>query len=505
MNDESSLDSVQKKRIQEHLQKAVVLHRQGKLDTAFGQYLEVLKIDPENANANHLAGLVLLARKKAGDLLISLEYLTKAIKIDGNQGTFHNDLGNAYWNLGRISEAAVEFSCAIRLQPDFVQPRFNLGNCFWFQGRFRRARQAYADTLAVNKEWTQARYLLANCEYTLGNTDTAISIYRDVIAGRSNFTDARLGLAYALLRSGQWLEGWRFFESRLLFSEFSLYQESSLPQWDGRDLPGKSLLVFAEQGIGDTLHFARYLSLVRPKVGRLALVCDRSLHSLFASLAEIDDLLARNKNEVQSSEGNYDYRISLMSLPGLYRTTPDNMTWKVPYINTDIEKNHYWRNRIDSSKINVGLVWAGNPVQKDDKFRSCRLEHLLPLFQLPHIRYFSLQIGPARDQIQQTGCTSLVDIADELNTFADTAAVIANLDLVISVDTAVSHLAGALGKPVWTMLWYSHCWRYLENRTDSPWYPSMRLFRQREIGDWSHVVDQIGTALVDSDRNQTGL
>ena len=124
------------------------------------------------------------------------------------------------------------------------------------------------------------------------------------------------------------------------------------------------------------------------------------------------------------------------------------------------------------------------------------------MFQLSHIKFYSLQVGQAREQIQENSCTSLIDIADELIDFSDTAAVIDNLDLVITVDTAVAHLAGALGKPVWTMLWYSHCWRYLETRTDSPWYPTMRLFRQKEIGNWSHVVEQITTALMDLDRKQ---
>lgn len=502
MSDNTILNSEQIKWTQDHLEHALVLHRAGQFDSALKTYLEILKADPEHADSNHLAGLTLLARRKPGDLQLSLDYLTKAIKIDDSQCTFYNDLGNAYWNLGRIDEAIVAFSSAIKLDPNFVQPRFNLANCYWFKGQFRLAHQAYADTLLVNKDWAQARYMLANCEYTLGNSKTAISIYRDLIAMRPDFIDAQLGLAYALLRTGQWQEGWRYFESRLLFSEFALYQSSKLPQWDGGDIHGKSLLVFAEQGIGDTLQFARYLTLVRAKVGRLGLTCDRRLHSLFGSQHGIDELLDRDASAVQSHDGKYDYRISLMSLPNLFQSTGD-MTWNMPYYKSEKIKRKSWNNRIGSEKLNVGLVWAGNPSQKDDKFRSCKLKQLLPLMQLAHVQFYSLQVGKARDQIQETGCTSLIDIAGELTTFVDTAAVIDELDLVISVDTAVAHLAGALNKPVWTMLWYSHCWRYLESRIDSPWYPTMRLFRQKEIGEWSYVVNQIAAAL--SDKNIKNL
>ena len=498
------LDSEQQKWIQNQLNDAIALHRKGKFNPALIKYTEILEIDPGHADSNHLAGLALLARKQPGDLQRSLKYLSTAINIDDSQSAFHNDLGNAYWNLGQIPEAAEAFSRAISLDPEFVQPRFNLANCYWFEGHFKLARQAYADTLTVNGNWAQARYMLASCEYTLGHSNTAISIYRDVISTRPDLIDAQLGLAYALLRTGQWQEGWRYFESRLLFSEFSLYQNSILPEWDGRDIGGKSLLVFSEQGIGDTLHFIRYLSLVRPKVGRLELVCDRSLHTLFSRQTEIDVLHHRDAHVVQSIEKNNDYRISLMSLPNLFQTRSSS-SWNVPYIKIDKRKTESWNKRLDSNKVNVGLVWAGNPSQKDDKFRSCKLKDLLPLLKLSHIQFYSLQVGKARAQLQENKVPSLIDLSGELKNFDDTAAVINALDLVISVDTAVAHLAGSIGKPVWTMLWYSHCWRYLETRTDSPWYPTMQLFRQRDLGNWAYVVDLIRTALSEININKTLL
>ena len=496
MTDDTIHDSGQIKWFQNHLAKAVKLHRAGQLDSALNKYYEILQLDPEHADGNHLAGLVLLTRKKPGDLKRSLKYFTAAIQSDNSQSTFYNDLGNAYWNMGNIVDAAEAFSNSIKLDPDFVQPRFNLANCYWFQGQFKQARQAYADTLEVNGNWAQARYMLANSEYNLCNTRTAISIYRDLIVMRSDFVDAQLGLAYALLRTGQWQEGWHYFESRLMFAEFALYQSSTLPQWDGSDIRGESLLVFAEQGIGDTFHFIRYLSLLRPKVGRMGLVCDRRLHSLLGNQYEIDGLFDRDAKEVALNEGKYDHRVSLMSLPNLFHTTGSTV-WKIPYIESDQKKAQAWASRLATDKLKVGLVWAGNPSQKDDKFRSCELKYLMPLMQLHHVQLYSLQVGKAREQLMMPEYAALIDLADELHSFEDTAAAIDALDLIISVDTAVAHLAGALGKPVWTMLWYSHCWRYLESRTDSPWYPTMRLFRQNEIGEWSLVVDQIVAALND--------
>ena len=495
MGDNANSNSEPKKWIRKRLQQSVLLHRRGESDTALTGYLDILAIDPEHADANHLAGLALLARKQPSDLKRSLDYLQKAVCIDDGQSTFHNDLGNVYWNLGRIVDAAAAFSKAIELDSSFVQPRFNLGNCYWMQGEFGCARQAYADALNVNEDWAQARYMLANCEYTLGNTKHAIAIFRDVIAKRPELTDARLGLAYALLRDGQWLEGWSHFENRLTYPEFAAYRALDCPQWDGRDIHGKTLLVCAEQGIGDTLHFLRYLPWVKLKVGRLVLACDRGLHKLLVHRAEVDELIELKSVTERWSYENFDYRISLMSLPGLFETTTSNLPHKSPYLEVDKRQIDAWRRRLDPKKLNIGLAWAGNPSQKEDQFRSCALEALLPLMRISHIRWYSLQVGPGRQQINETDCVELVDLADELENFADTAALISALDLVVSVDTAAAHLAGALGKPVWAMLWHSHCWRYLENRSDSPWYPTMRLFRQRRIGDWESVVAQIETAL----------
>ncbi|MCK5361006.1 MAG: tetratricopeptide repeat protein [Gammaproteobacteria bacterium] len=500
MSEETVHNSGKIMSVKNDLEQALELHRAGQLDMALNVYFKILRVDPGHADGNHLAGLALLARKQSGDLQQSLKYLTEAIRRDDTQSSFYNDLGNAHWNLGNINDAAEAFSSSIKLDPDFIQPQFNLANCYWFQGEFKQARQAYDDALAVNEDWIQARYMLANCEYALGNNNTAISTYHKVLATRPDFIDAELGLACALLRSGQWHEGWHHFESRLQFSEFALYQSSKRPQWDGSDIRGESLLVFAEQGIGDTLHFVRYLALLKPKVGRLALVCDSSQHSLFGQRSDIDELIKRDAAEIASIEESYDYRISLMSLPNLLHTTVSTV-WKVPYIESDQKKGQAWASRLATDKLKVGLVWAGNPSQKDDKFRSCKLKNLLPLMQLDQIQFYSLQVGNAGKQIQSPDFDSMIDLANELYNFEDTAAVIDALDLVISVDTAVAHLAGALGKPVWTMLWYSHCWRYLESRTDTPWYPTMRLFRQNEIGEWADVVDQIVVALIDLQKN----
>lgn len=477
--------------IAELLEKGARSHRRGDFNRALVCYRRVMRHAPDHAKAHHLAGLALLGRKKTGDLDLSIGCLVRAIELDDRQAAFYNDLGSAYWNKRRIDEALSAFLKSIELDPGFVQPNFNLGNCYWLLARYAEALEAYQRTVELDDNWAQAHYMIANCLLYLGRTDDALLPYDKAIEKRREFTDAHVGKAMALLKLGRWKEGWRHFQTRIHYPELSGFKSSTRPLWRGEDIRHESLLVYGEQGIGDVIQFVRFLPQVRARVGRLILACDARLHSLFRPLEYIDHLVDKDEVLDNVDQVKFDRRVLLMSLPALFSTTVDSIPGEVPYLEVDPALVGDWRRHLDARTFNVGLVWAGNPAQKDDRFRSCPLSCFSMMADVPNVTLYSLQTDEAREQILESNGPPLVDLANELTDFRSTAAAISALDLLVSVDTAAAHLAGALGRPVWNLLWYAHCWRYLEGRDTTPWYPTMRLFRQDTMGDWEQVVARV--------------
>jgi len=265
------------------------------------------------------------------------------------------------------------------------------------------------------------------------------------------------------------------------------------PQWDGRALEGRTLLLHAEQGLGDAIQFIRYLPLMSQRGGRIIIECYAELQRLFQIMAGRCQIVACGQPLPA-----FDLHCPLLSLPRVFGTTLSNIPHVVPYLHPDAEEARKWHHRLlwQSRLVNVGLAWMGNPAHKNDRSRSIKLARLAPLGQVPGVRFFSLQKGEAAAETKTPPSgMELVDWTQELKDFADTAGLIANLDLVIAVDTAVVHLAGAMGKPVWTLLPFVPDWRWLLEREDSPWYPTMRLFRQNSWGDWDSVITRVVDAL----------
>ncbi len=482
-------------RLAKLLEEGARFHRRGQFDRALVNYAEVIRHAPGHAKAHHLLGLALLGRKKPGDVDSSIQFLSRAVSLDDRQAAFYNDLGNAYWSKRRIEEALSAFLSAVELDPDFVQPHFNLGNCYWLLGRYAEALAEYRRTIELNPGWAQAHYMMGNCLLYLGYTRDSLAPYDKAIEKRQDFTDAYVGKATALLKLGRWRESWPYFARRVDYPELAVFRSSTRPVWRGEFMPESTLLVYGEQGIGDVIQFVRFLPQARARVGRLILVCDARLHNLFDKLDCIDQLVDKGQALEELDSIEFDHRVLLMSLAEIFDVAVDDVPANVPYLEADPALVDVWRQRLDPQTFNVGLVWAGNPAQKDDRFRSCPLSVFAPLGGVAHIKLYSLQTDAARAQIQESNAPPLVDLGDHLTGFHETAAAITALDLVVSVDTAVAHLAGALGRPVWNLLWYGHCWRYLENRETTPWYPSMRLFRQRTTGDWESVITQVADQL----------
>jgi len=297
-----------------------------------------------------------------------------------------------------------------------------------------------------------------------------------------------------LLLQGDFKRGWQEHEWRWKCRDYPSPQRNfAQPLWDGSALERRTLLLHTEQGLGDAIQFIRYLPLVAQRGGKIIIECQAELRRLFQTMLEKCPIVVRG-----DPLPAFDLHCPLLSLPLIFGTTLENIPQTVPYLHADAQDVKKWRERLDehSPHLKMGLVWAGSPTNKNDRSRSIKLQSLAPLGQVPGVRLLSLQKGAAAAEAKTPPMgMELVDYTQELTDFADTAALIANLDLLISVDTAVVHLAGAMGKLVWTLLPFSPDWRWLLERENSPWYPTMRLFRQQVIGDWDNVITRVASAL----------
>jgi hypothetical protein len=260
-------------------------------------------------------------------------------------------------------------------------------------------------------------------------------------------------------------------------------------------LPAKTILLHAEQGLGDTIQFIRYAALVKDCGLKVVVECQEPLVRILAGCRGVDELIAQGKDLPA-----FDVHAPLLSLPGVFNTSLDTIPAAVPYLFADGESVGHWRGELHAAgAFKIGIAWRGSPVHANDRARSFPLSCFEPLAGLPDVRLFSLQKGPGAEQLQEAaGRFPIADLGSRLHDFMDTAAVLMNLDLVIACDTAVAHLAGALGTAVWVALPLAPDWRWLLDRDDSPWYPTMRLFRQKKLGDWSSVFQEMKTALSES-------
>ena len=311
----------------------------------------------------------------------------------------------------------------------------------------------------------------------VGELREAIAYHRRAVALAPDNLEVHRALALALLAAGDFEEGWR---------EYDWRQRRRYPQpaWDGGPLAGRSILVYQEDGLGDTLQFARYVPLVAASGGRVILECAAPLARLLQRLAGVERVVVAG-----DPLPAFDTHAALMSLPACVGTTRDTIPRAVPYLAADPRLVESWRARLGrADALSVGLVWRGNPCHPNDSNRSMRRADLAPLGRVPGVHLYGLQVGPA-------GASVDGNLGPQLNNFDDTAAVVSVLDLVITVDTSVAHLAGALGRPVWVLLSSPHDWRWHLEHETSPWYPSMRLYRQERPGDWGPVVERVAVEL----------
>jgi tetratricopeptide (TPR) repeat protein len=424
----------------------------------------------------------------------------EAVLASGDDAVAEHYLGVLDMQEKRPLEGETRIRAALAKRDDVPDFFNNLGLCLRAQGRLEEAVAEYRKALDRNPAYAPAWSNLGLDLHKLGHLDEAVDAFNRALALDASLTQARFSRALALLTLGDYAHGWAEYESRMRCPEYAagyrLPAMTARPRlWQGEVLAGKSLLLIAEQGIGDTLQFIRYVKPLADQGASVGLYV-RQAH-VVGLLRNVDGLSAVYTGDAATPA--YDYFCHLLSLPRLCDThSLADIPVAVPYLSAPDDRRAYWRQRLDAmpARLRVGLSWAGSPGNPDDRNRSCSLKALAELFELPGIAWINLQLGAGREELQAMQ-TPILDWGDEQTDFAETAALMAELDLVITVDTSIAHAAGALACPVWIMLQYIADFRWLLDRPDSPWYPSARLFRQAHPGDWSGVAAALRGALAE--------
>ena len=436
-----------------------ILRRTGQTALIEPQFHALHRLSPNDASLQRLFGQFLYDIGRVAD---SVPPLTEALRLQPDHPPTINLLAMALASLGQTDAAIAQFRKAIERDPSQAGSWANLGLLLKDDSRFQEALDAYDTAL------------------TLAPDDARIRVNRVV----------------ALLRAGRWTEAWPDYEWRLTLA--GNRRPRLLPSLDGvTDLTSRTILAAHEDGFGDTLHFARYLPLLAARGARVIVSVPPPLIRVMRAVPGVA--------AVHGSDGpppEHDFYCPFFSLPRAFSTTPETIPAPIPYLHADPRLIAFWRTRLPTAPLRVGLVWAGQARPELPGFvtldgrRSMKLETMAPLATVPGVLFVSLQQGPeaTRADTPPPGMT-LVNPMPDVTDFADTAAIVANLDLVISVDTSVAHLAGAMGKPVFLLDRYDHCWRWLSGRSDSPWYPRMRIFRQPKIGAWESVLQNAAEAL----------
>ncbi len=488
--------------IQAHHNMANALLAQGKLEEAIAGYQHVVRSRPDSAAAYINLGKAFLDQGRLDEAVASLR---QALQIDPDYADAYNNLGLIRNSQGQTEEAVACFRRALQLKPESVDAYNHLGNVFKKRGNLEQAVACYQQALHFNPDDVQAHLNLGAAFHDQGKFEEAVARYHHALRLKPDYAEAHYNLGMAWLLLGNFEQGWLECEWRK--SKELILQSFSQPLWDGSPLAGRTILLHSEQGLGDTLQFIRYASEIKKGGGRVALSCPLSLVGLLSSCPDIDRFLPQT-----SPLPEFDVQAPLLSLPGILKTSLATMPASVPYLFADPKLIDHWRQKLsEPSALKIGIAWQGNPDYFLDRQRSIPLAHLAPIARLEGVKLFSLQKGPGTEQISAVRDEiAVTDLGSQLDQsgakFVDTAAVMKNLDLVITSDSAVAHLAGALGVPVWVAIPFVPDWRWLLHREDSPWYPTMRLFRQPEMGNWQAVFERITVELLkNSWKDQTRI
>jgi tetratricopeptide (TPR) repeat protein len=455
------------------------LAAQGRLDEAQAYLERALAIKPDHQEACYNLGNAFLARKKFDE---AAALYKRALAIKPHYPDALCNLGGVYRRQNRLDEAVDCFARALALAPDNPDLCCNLGDALHAQGKVEEAMGWYRRTLTLKPDHPKACNCLCNAFFDLGDLAESVAWCDRALAIRPGFADALMNQCLLQLLQGDYLNGWRNYEVR-----WKAYMPRTFtqPLWLGAPLRGTRILLYSEQGLGDSLQFLRYVPMVQAAGGRVLLDLPANLRRIAAEIPGLAALV-----NTGHALPHFDCRCPLLSLPLAFATTLETVPSKVPYLAAPSEalaaaEALSW----PAAGLRVGIAWTGSLTHPKNRARSVPFDLLQPLFDIEGVHFFSLQMGPAAAKVA-AGNAKITNLAPFTGDMADTAAQIAYLDLVISIDTSVAHLAGALGKPVWVLLCHTPDWRWLLDREDSPWYPTARLFRQPKPGDWPSVIEK---------------
>jgi tetratricopeptide (TPR) repeat protein len=503
-----------------HNNLANVLEKANRRDEAQASYQQAIALHPQYADAHYNLGLSYYLQ---GELHPSIASFRRAIECNAQLPTAWNNLGVALMDLKHYPQAVTCLQTAIKISPDYTDAHLNLGNALQKMGKNAEAAASIHQALKLKpdheKAWNtlgvifdglddpgaidcfrmalkynpfypEAMSNLGRMLTFTNQEEEGFALLRKAIELRANYGDANWNLALALLLHGKYKEGWQKHEWRWKIDGFpSPKRNFPQPQWQGEDIRGKRLLLHAEQGFGDTIQFSRFLPMVAASGAHIFLEVREPLRRLMTGIPGIAEVLLYG-----DQLPDFDLHCPLMSLPFVFGTTLDTIPPPIQF--PCLAEDTANANTDSQLPLRIGLVWAGNPSHGLDRRRSMPLQSLIRLKDVPHTSFFCVFKGPATAQIADGASQfQVVDLCSDAKDFVDTAERIASLDLVISVDTAVAHLAASLGKPAWLLISSTPDWRWLCDRHDSPWYPSVRIFRQSIPGDWAGVVEHVAKEL----------
>jgi tetratricopeptide (TPR) repeat protein len=477
----------------------ILLKGLNRLESAEAIYRELLSIRPDHAEGLNNLGAVLFDLKRMPEA--EAAYRDALARRPDFAETYHN-LGKALHATNRFAEAEEVYRKALQLQPERVENHIHLGNTLQQLDRLSEADDAYQRALAIRLDVPEVHHNRAIVLKMLGRLSESEASYRRALAFRPDFHIARFSLASLLLSLGRYEEGWPLYEARYE-QEGRIHHHSATvlrcPRWRGEPLAGKTMLVWQEDGLGDMIQFGRYLPVLKAQgVTRITFACAASLHRMFSNIDCVDEVMTHGEALLRSN--TYDTWTSLISVPAYLRTTLNTIPPAL-HLTPDPALVQRWAERLAvlPAGRKIGVVWKGNPKHHNDANRSVpSLSTLAPLWSVPDVSFVSLQKGQGEAEAKAaTGRQPLLHLGSDVTDFADSAAIVSQLDLLICVDTSTAHLAASLGKRCWMMLpGHDVDWRWLRDRADSPWYPqTVRLFRQAKDEGWNAVVERVRDAL----------
>lgn len=477
--------------------RGLALGELGRFEEAIESHLRAVELKPDNARAHFHCGMAYRILGDHGRALLSYD---RAIRLKPDFAEAYTNRGALLADLRQFDFAMRSYDKAIAVNPDFAPAYLNRGAILQQRGAYAEALAAYDKSLALNPESVESLINKGNVLGALHRYREAMETIDRAFALWPDNVEVQWNKSLLHLLTGDFETGWKLFESRwergaLMRGKRDFQQ----PKWSGEEsLSGKTILVYNEQGFGDTIQFCRYVRLLADRGAKVVLEVRKPLVALLSKLDGVSRVI-----EEGGELPDFDYQSPLLSLPLAFGTTLETVPARVPYLAAEPEKARYWRDRLGSrTRPRVGLVWHGGAHKGSPEWRDANERRNIPLakiamLKLPEIDFFSLQKGdPAESELlerrgQVWPESNLFDFVSELQDFADTAALIDNLDLVVSVDTSTAHLAGAMGKPVWLLNRFDTCWRWMVDRDDSPWYPSMKIYRQKDSGDWDTVLSEV--------------